>query len=527
MSSSTASTFTFIHRWITRICALLVLAGGVVSALGWITGMPRLADWFNNGISIKFNPSLCLIIVGIGVLFGAYYPRYSRIVRVLGGLAAFIAAATLLQTALGVNFGVDTLFFNEAPGASATLAPGRMGVPASTAFILLGTALILGTLKSSRHVAAMLGVTTLCIALLSLVGYAFGADELYALPRLTGIALPTALMIALLAIGVAASIPDHGIAAVMLRKDGGGIMLRLSLPLILIGIFAFTWLLLNGIKLGFYDLSFAAAIRVLFEILMLTGVLWWTANHVAQTEKFLIDAVNAAAKIEIHQRIADTQEAERRRISRDLHDHIGQEVTGLRFALARLCEGKDVHPELVGEINTVCQKMEKLDAEVSNLAWQLRPPALETDGIVVSIRRLGTECTAIHELAFDFHASNSLPGLPAETLTHIYRIAQESMNNVVKHAKASRIGVTLDYVNGEVRLAVEDDGTGFRDFNDSLPGTRTGGFGLVGMRERAAIVGGTLEIETTPGKGTTILVSIPLATENQASPISRQQLASA
>ncbi len=76
----------------------------------------------------------------------------------------------------------------------------------------------------------------------------------------------------------------------------------------------------------------------------------------------------------------------------------------------------------------------------AEIAWQLRPPDLERDGIVVSIRRLGMECTAIHQIDLDFHGSSDVPGLPIETETHIYRIVQESMNNIVKHARASRIG---------------------------------------------------------------------------------------
>ncbi|MDI1243485.1 MAG: sensor histidine kinase [bacterium] len=491
--------------WVSRICALLVLTGGAISAVGWIAGIPGLADWDNNAISTKFNASLCLMFAGLAVLLAAYHPRYKVVVRILGGCTALIGAATLSQFVLGVNYGIDTLFFGDVPGAMATASPGRMGPPAAASFALVGTALILCTFARTRHDAATISLVVLTIASISLAGYIFGASALYTLPLATGIAMQTAIMVGLAAVGLAAAIPERGLIAALLRRDGGGLVLRSALPVILIGLFAFTWLLLSGVKGGFYDASFGAAIGIVFEIILFTGVLWWTAGQISENEKLAMVSLKHSAASETRKRIAETQESERKRIARDLHDQLGQEVTGIRFALERICGANLDKPAMIAEIKAVCQKMKLLDSEVSSIAWQLRPPEI-ADGLVPALRNLGGECSAIHNIAFDLYAPADLPALTADVEGNIFRIVQEAMNNVVKHSGASRIGLLLDRVNGDVRLAIEDDGNG--NWNGDEIHER-GGFGLIGMRERAALIGGDLQVEASPGNGTTILCKFP------------------
>jgi signal transduction histidine kinase len=231
-----------------------------------------------------------------------------------------------------------------------------------------------------------------------------------------------------------------------------------------------------------------------------------------------MDALNTLAKNETLRRIAETEETERKRIARDLHDHVGQEVTALRFTLERLCGEKSDTRELKGEIKIVCQKMEKLDAEVTDLAWRIRPSMLDTDGLIGAIRGFGEKWAADHGIDFDFHASSQIPSLSREVESNLYHIAQEALNNVAKHAHARRVGATLSVVDGQLRLTIEDDGSGLQDVRATAGNSANNGFGLIGMRERAAVVGGTLEIETAPGAGTTILLNVPLADPTSDAP---------
>ena len=166
-----------------------------------------------------------------------------------------------------------------------------MGPPASTAFILIGVALLLSTgSRSSRRLAGWLGLWVVILSALPLVGYWYGASELYSFARLTGIALQTAVIIAALAVGVVLSIPEWGIVTMIKSNDGGGIMFRrLLLPLIAISLML-GWMRVAGEHAGLYDTAFGTAIRTIFELTLLTGLLWWTANGISRAEEKVCDA---------------------------------------------------------------------------------------------------------------------------------------------------------------------------------------------------------------------------------------------
>jgi hypothetical protein len=157
-----------------------------------------------------------------------------------------------------------------------------MGMPASTAITLIGVGLFLTTFRDrQRQWASILGTLAFCICTLSLTGYLFGANQLYAIPRYTGIALQTATMVAALGIGVAAIVPEHGFFSVLWRKDAGGVVLRrLSLPLIVLAI-SLGWIRVLGQDMGLYDTAFGTAVRTLVEIVLLLSLLWWTARDIS------------------------------------------------------------------------------------------------------------------------------------------------------------------------------------------------------------------------------------------------------
>jgi PAS domain S-box-containing protein len=215
-------------------------------------------------------------------------------------------------------------------------------------------------------------------------------------------------------------------------------------------------------------------------------------------------------KIEFLQRLVTSQEGQRQRIARDLHDQLGQRLTALRLKIAAM---KDVcsHDENLRARAIRLQEIsELLDSEVSFLAWELRPFALDELGLVDAIGTFVREWSKHYEIPADFHSSG-LSGvhLDQNADSHLYRIAQEALNNVVKHAKASGVNVLLEKTGEELILIVEDDGVGITPKRSN--GRKGGkGLGLEGMGERASLIGGTLEIESTPGLGTTIYVRLPL-----------------
>lgn len=214
-------------------------------------------------------------------------------------------------------------------------------------------------------------------------------------------------------------------------------------------------------------------------------------------------------RIFLLRKLVSSQEEERKRIARDIHDQLGQRLTALRLKIASLREVVAEYPDIAQRIERLAEISAKLDGEVSFLAWELRPSALDDLGFVNAIGEFVGEWSRHTDIEAEFH-SNLLPGvrLDREVESHLYRVTQEALNNISKHADATWVTVLLESRGENLILIVEDDGVGFDA--DSL-GARdaSGGLGLVGMGERAGIINGELEIESGTGQGTTIFLKVP------------------
>jgi two-component system, NarL family, sensor histidine kinase DevS len=200
-------------------------------------------------------------------------------------------------------------------------------------------------------------------------------------------------------------------------------------------------------------------------------------------------------------RVVEAQELERRRLARELHDETGQALTSILLSLKALeerLEGDDARTAAHDVRELVVSTLQ----DVRRLAVELRPTALDDFGLVAALERLTQSFSEQTGIAVDFEAALA-ERLPEEVETALYRTVQECLTNVVKHARAGRVSVLLRRRNGSVAAVVEDDGAGF----DPALG-REGGFGLVGMRERLALLGGRLEIESGE-RGTTVAAEVP------------------
>ncbi|HEX2640638.1 MAG TPA: PAS domain-containing sensor histidine kinase, partial [Pyrinomonadaceae bacterium] len=215
-------------------------------------------------------------------------------------------------------------------------------------------------------------------------------------------------------------------------------------------------------------------------------------------------------RVGLLRRIVTTQEDERSRIAREIHDQLGQRLTALRLKIASI-------KDLCSEDDELCERVERLaelgaglDSEVSFLAWELRPTVLDDLGLVAAVDNYTREWSQHFEIPAEFHANGmKRKRLDPEIETNLYRIAQEALNNISKHSKASRVNVLLESRKKEIVLIVEDNGVGF-DLAKQTRVRKSGhGLGLIGIRERAAICGGLVEMESKPGLGTTVFVRVP------------------
>ena len=212
--------------------------------------------------------------------------------------------------------------------------------------------------------------------------------------------------------------------------------------------------------------------------------------------------------------LVTAQEDERRRISRDLHDQLGQQLTALRLGLDALRERCGAQEELCGAVQELQARAARLDEEVDFLAWELRPTALDDLGLTAALTNYVGEWSSHYHVPAEAQVTGFGSGalrLSPQVETCLYRIAQEALNNVFKHAQAARVSVILERRGGEAVLVVEDDGVGFDPAAAAAAGAEDGrGLGLVGMRERAALLGGTVEFESQPGKGATVFARVPI-----------------
>lgn len=202
--------------------------------------------------------------------------------------------------------------------------------------------------------------------------------------------------------------------------------------------------------------------------------------------------------------VLSAQEDERRRIARELHDDTVQSLASLLVGLRSLEDG-----ESVAESRATARSLRTVTAtaleEIQRIARGLRPSVLDDLGLGEALERMASDFSR-HGVAVKVNTICSRPRLPEAVETTLYRIAQEALSNAHKHAAARSMSILVREMPSRVQLIVEDDGRGF-DVNERPP---AGHFGLLGMQERAALLGGSMTLESTVGSGTTVYVNIPL-----------------
>jgi two-component system sensor histidine kinase UhpB len=224
-----------------------------------------------------------------------------------------------------------------------------------------------------------------------------------------------------------------------------------------------------------------------------------------------------AARETLRRRLVDAQEDERRRIALDLHDQFGQQLSALAMKLSALKHDCDRRTNFRAELAALETITRQLDVDLELIVWRLRPPELDDLGVTAAIAHYVKRWSDATGVRAEWHATGVPPGrLTDEMEIALYRIAQEALNNVAKHAHASSVAVLLDVRSDRASLIVEDDGAGFDLEHPTRPRQR---FGLDGMRERATLAGGTVDLESVPGKGTTVVVRIPFPASPQGGEI--------
>ncbi len=263
-------------------------------------------------------------------------------------------------------------------------------------------------------------------------------------------------------------------------------------------------------------------VAVLFLMALVTGFYTFEANR-----KTFAKLQHLAEQLQYHSeelrklswKLIEVQEDTLRRVARDLHDEFGQILTAIGTMLGRTSRkaaggGPPVDPALIQDLQEVHQIVHNTLQTVRDQSQMFRPAILDDFGLEQTIEWFIKQFSRQTGIRVDFDLDLRDVSIPPEEAIHIYRIVQEALNNVSRHSKAQEAKVIMAESNGELHLQIEDRGVGFasRTGNGRSPGD---GVGLMGMRERAEHLNGSLEIQSSPGRGTVVRVRVPVKSEDK------------
>jgi signal transduction histidine kinase len=237
-------------------------------------------------------------------------------------------------------------------------------------------------------------------------------------------------------------------------------------------------------------------------------------RRVAERTRELAEA-NAALRererlrVELLKKVIRAQEDERRRLARELHDETCQTVTALGVRLAMVSQSTD-DPAARAEIDETRQLAARAEEEIRRLMHDLRPSVLDDLGLVSAIQWYAERQLGVHGIALRCELGTLPHRLAPEVETALFRVTQEAITNITKHARAERVLIQLGVDGDRLRVEIEDDGIGFDPADVTPSPTDARGLGLLGMRERVELLGGTLRIDAAPGLGTDLTIEVPL-----------------
>jgi signal transduction histidine kinase len=210
----------------------------------------------------------------------------------------------------------------------------------------------------------------------------------------------------------------------------------------------------------------------------------------------------------LSRRLVEVQEAERLSISRELHDEVGQTLGALLVDLGRLSNfivpGDTLVKDQIGRIKTSAESAVR---SIRDMALLLRPPMLDDLGLIPALEWQARETSRRSDMEVEVHAGDISARLPDQVKIGIYRLVQEALQNAATHAHAKNAKVSVRYDPQKVEVAISDDGVGFRP-------ERTRGMGILGMEERVRQLGGSFDLQSTPGKGTTVRAEFPISDQD-------------
>jgi signal transduction histidine kinase len=250
----------------------------------------------------------------------------------------------------------------------------------------------------------------------------------------------------------------------------------------------------------------------LILLVLSLGLLWFAWRRTQEAQQQIQERLNSEHRVQellthnsdLLQRLFTAQEDERLALARDLHDDMGQTSTAIRTEVALLQRSYDIQQLTLESVKRIDDSAKHLSQMTRQMLQRLRPPALDSMGLEQALITLCAEWQSTHQTTCEFTTSPLPEGLNDYACVTVYRIVQEALTNIARHAKAQHVRIELTLKAQGLNLKIEDDGRGMADTQAVHPG-----FGLLGMQERVASVGGHMTLTSTLGKGVKLAIDIP------------------
>jgi signal transduction histidine kinase len=299
--SSTSIRTILRSGWPSRCAAALVMLIGVLSLLGWVFDIEAFKHWTSQGIHIKANTAIALVLAGLSVclyLPGRLAPWARRFGQACAWIILLLGALCLSEHLFGWDLGIDQLLFHEEPGPAGSLSPGRVGPPASLCFVLGGIALLLlhARSKNNYFLVQALAVAVLLISAPGMIGYAYGAESMYGIAKYSAIALHTALALAIFAVSLLLARPEEGLYALFLDPGFGGLLARRLLPPAILIPLTFGYFRLRWEEMGHFTAHFGTALMMLIMMTLFSALILWSASLSRRLERARMRAEHLQAQ---------------------------------------------------------------------------------------------------------------------------------------------------------------------------------------------------------------------------------------
>jgi signal transduction histidine kinase len=460
-------------RAAARVAGVLVSVVGALVFLGWAVDSPALNRALAGRFIMQLNTGLAFLLAGTALWMGRRAPSVVCAVAVLiGGVFMVVQHAR-----------------------SPSILPGRMEPDTAFGFVLVGGAMVLREVDTpaAARVAEWLTIACLLIAMVGLFGFTYNVKFFFGVTQYVRMTLGTALAFVALGLGMLFAEPERGIMATVVSDGAGGVMARRLYPAA-IGIpIVLGQLTLIGEGLRLYNGKFGLSLFLLTSIVVFVLLVSLTYHALDRSDA---ERMRLAAVL--------LEEAERRHLAKELHDEIGQSLTALKLRL-QVAEPTEQVTQARGLVD-------ELLTRVSNLSLDLRPAMLDDLGLLPALVWLFERYTAQTRVLVQFAHSGLEGRLSSVVETAAFRIVQEALTNVARHAGVPSVNVRVWRDGDTLAVQIADDGRGF-DADAALAAGRSSG--LSGMRERASALGGSLTIEARVGGGARLTAELPLPRDEE------------